>query len=489
MIARLLLPRSEQAGVRLLLTARGLMSAARAAAAVLVPLYLIGRGFTGLRLGLLFALVAAVSAVLSTAIGISADRVGRRPFVVALPLLAAAAGVAYAVGAPVPVLVVAAALGSFGRGAGAGGGNVGPYQPAEQALVAGLVPPRRRDHTFALLASASAAGGLVGGLVAAAPGGYPVGFGLAAGLAALAGLVAVLVPEPAPARRDARPSAPPGSARGRPRWRPRRQPRWHPRWHPRWGRPRWRPGGHPGWHPRWHPRWTLSAASTALLVRLLATNTVNGIAVGLFGPFISYYLHLRFHASAARIGLLFAAVNAATVLTSLTAGWLSRRLGLVRAVTAVRVAQSLLLVPFALAPTFLTAGAVYTLRTVVQRLGLPLRQSYVMGAADPTERASVAALSQLPSQLMAGAAPVASGALFDAGVLELPFLLAGGLQLVGTVLFYLFFRGRPPEGERAGEVGSGQPAPAAPGPPPGVVATGEVRVGDCGHEFPIRGEP
>lgn len=450
MRARFPLPRTEQAGVRLLLTARGLMSAARAAAAVLVPLYLIGRGFTGLRLGLLFALVAAVSALLSTAVGLSADRVGRRPFVVALPLVAAAAGVAYAVAAPVPVLVVAAALGSFGRGAGAGGGNVGPYQPAEQALLAGLVPARRRDHTFGLLTSAAAAGGLVGGLVAAAPGGYPVGFGLAAGLAALAGSVAVLVPECAPARRSTSPPPPPC--------------------------PR-----------RWPPRWTLSAASTALLVRLLATNTVNGAAVGLFGPFISYYLHLRFHASAARIGVLFAVVNAATMLTSLGAGRLSHRLGLVRALTAVRVAQSLLLVPFALSPSFLVAALAYTLRTVVQRLGLPLRQSYVMGAADPTERASVAALSQLPSQLMAGAAPIASGALFDAGVLELPFLLAGGLQLVGTVLFYLFFRGRPPAGE--GEVEVDRPTAAAVREPPGAVAMDKVRVGDCGNEFPIRGEP
>lgn len=159
--------------------------------------------------------------------------------------------------------------------------------------------------------------------------------------------------------------------------------------------------------------------------------------------------------------MLFAVVNAATMLTSLGAGRLSHRLGLglVRALTAVRVAH---------------------------RLGLALRQSDVMGAADPTERASVAALS-LADPVDGWRSTDRRRALFDAGVLELPFLLAGGLQLVGTVLFYLFFRGRPPAGEGEAEVD--QPVAAAVREPPGTVAMDKVRVGDCGNEFPIRGEP
>ena len=132
----LLWPQWIGSNLRIILLARLTMSAARATAGVVTALYLAAEGFSPVALGFLFFAVTAASAAMATVIGLLADRFGRKPFLIAVPLLAALAAVVYALVRDPVVLFVFAAVGAFGRGAGAGGGSVGPYQPAESAFVA-----------------------------------------------------------------------------------------------------------------------------------------------------------------------------------------------------------------------------------------------------------------------------------------------------------------------------------------------------------------
>jgi len=411
----------------IVLTARLSMSTARSIAGVVTALYLEAEGFSGLAIGVLFVVVTVVSAGLSTAVGLLSDRVGRRPFLVLVPLLAGAAAFAYATSRTPAVLFVAAAVGTFGRGAGAGGGTVGPYQPAESALVAESVPPAYRASAFGGLTFASVAGALVGGLLATLAGSRPHARGagalvayrpafLAAGLlAVVAGLLALALPArrgvlaTGPARRQGDPdsSAPagtPGGRRQRVRW-PRRS---------------------------WPALWRLSL-----------TNAVNGLGVGLFGPFVSYWLSRRYGVGPGSIGILFAVVNLASLASALAAAWVGRRLGTVRAIVAVRLLSGALLVPMALAPTFLVASGLFVVRMVAQRMGLPLRQSFAQDLADPSERASVAALSTLPSQVTMAGSQALAGYLFDEVSLAAPMELAAVFQCLNAALYsVLFGRGR-----------------------------------------------
>lgn len=398
----------------IVVVARVLMSASRALAGVIAPVYLVLIGFSALELGALALVVGVSSAVLATAIGLVSDRVGRRPFLVAVPLLAAAGAVVFTLTRSPVVLFMAAATGSFGRGSGAGAGMVGPYQPAEQAFVTEITPARERNTAFGRLAAASSVGALLGAPLAilagqdhhagaAATAAFRGPFLACAALAAAAGLLALALREPS------RPT-------------------------PSDGRGRW---------PRWPRR------SLPLLVRLWATNSVNGLAVGMFGPFITYWFFVRFGVGAGQIGLLYAVINAVSVVSTLGAARLAARWGLVNTVTLVRVVQSLLLVPLVLAPTFLVAGAVYLVRMTVARIGMPLRQSYVLAMADPGERAAVGALSNVPSQAAMAVAPLAAGYLFDEVSLSLPFLLGGVLQLINALMYWGLFHSLSPEEELA----------------------------------------
>jgi sugar phosphate permease len=117
-------------------------------------------------------------------------------------------------------------------------------------------------------------------------------------------------------------------------------------------------------------------------------------------------------------------------------------------VGVVRVLQAVLIIPMVLAPNFLIAGAWYLIRMLVQRIGLPLRQSYVLGLANEDERASVTALSNLPSQAVMAVSPLLTGYLFAEAELAIPFELAAVLQLANAVSFWVFFHDHPPEEER-----------------------------------------
>jgi MFS family permease len=451
------LPGGRDAG--LLLTARVLMSGQRALIGVIAPIYLARRGFSATELGAMFSLVALTSAAMSALIGVVADRVGRKVLVVCVPLLSAAAGVVFALTDLTAALFAAAAIGSFGRGSGAGGGQIGPYQPAEQALLAGMVSSeRRRNALFGLIASASATGGLLGSILAITPLSSPAAGGVdaatyrpaflaAAVLAVLAGVCAIPVRE-ATSRHEVAGQA---SRAG-------------------WWRRRRRPGvGRATASPR-----RLSPASRRLVYRLWATNSVNGAAVGLFGPFITYWLYRRYGAGPAEVGVLYTVGNVLTIATNQLAAPIAARQGTVRTVVVVRAAQALLLPVLAVMPAFAAAGAVYTIRLIVQRIGMSLRQSFVMGAAPPSERARVAAFSQLPTQGISGLSPTLSGYLFAEVSLAAPFVLAGALQLINALLFQHFFgamegqRGAP--GSRRRDAAAA-PAGADPSPLPGTAGS------------------
>ncbi|MGH9087883.1 MAG: MFS transporter [Acidimicrobiales bacterium] len=433
-LRRALRPEWSNRNFDVLTGARVAMSVGRALAGIVTPIYLALEGFDALELSYYVLVVALVTAILSSSIGLGADRLGRRPFLVATPLLTAAAGVVFAVTGSHPALFVLGAVGSFGRGAGAGAGAVGPYQPAESAFATDAVRPEARNAAFGRLAFGSSAGALIGGLLAllvptsrvgavAATGVFRPAFLAIAAVSAVAGLTALLLVEPDRPRR---------AGGGPPRRRALRLPR----------RSRW------------------------LLHRLWVTNGVNGIGIGMFGPFVTYWFYRRFGAGPGEIGVLFAVINAATMASTLTAAGLARRWGLVRTLTAVRLAQAALLVPMALAPSFAAAGAVYLVRMLVQRVGLPLRQSYVVGLADPEERAAVAALSNLPAQLTMAGSPLATGVLFEEVSLSLPFEISAVFQLANAAMFWAFFRRHAPEEERSGRSGGGEARPAGSGEGP-----------------------
>lgn len=405
--------------LRWLMTGRFLRSYATSYLTVVFPLYLVARHEPSSTIGLVLAAGSIMAAGMTAAVGVGGDHFGRKPMLVALGVLGAGAALVLALPVPLVVVMVASGLGGIGRGGSAGsGGAWGPFFPAEQPLLAASVPAERRTGAFGRLGFVGVLGATLGSLTAALPrllqsdgaslmDGYRLLFVVAAVVSAGVAASSLLLVEPARA-------APTG-----------------------------------GTNPL-----ASHLTTRALVGRLGVTNALNGFGLGFVGPLLTYWFYVRFHAGAAEVGLLYTAVNVASAVPFLGAARLTRRLGSVQTVVVTRGASVVVLLGMAVAPDLAVAGALLALRMVLNSLGLPARQSYVMAQADEGRRGTVAAMSQLPSVITSSVSPAVAGALI--GVFQdVPIVGAAVFMGANTVAYHLSFRHAPPADE-TGEAGGSQ---------------------------------
>ncbi|HVX40024.1 MAG TPA: MFS transporter, partial [Gemmatimonadaceae bacterium] len=195
----------------------------------------------------------------------------------------------------------------------------------------------------------------------------------------------------------------------------------------------------------------LHASTKRVLWRFAITNATNGLAVGMLGPVLVYWFHVRFGASAAQLGTLYFAANVLSAPSNLGAARVARRFGTVRAVVGLRVIAVILMAVMALVPTYAMAGGLFLLRTMINTMANPMRQSFLMGIVDPADRSTAAGLSNLPLQVLSSIGPTIAGQLIQSVWVSLPLELAAGLQAINAALYHAFFhRMRLPE-ERIAE--------------------------------------
>jgi MFS family permease len=417
--------------LRWLYLGRGFRSFITAFLTVAFPLYLAVSGYSAAQIGLALGISGFVTVALVALVGLAGDRYGRRNVMLGLALLSLLGCVSMVISVAFVPVVLASGLGGVGKGGGAGsGGSWGPVFPAEQPLVADSVGPTGRTRAFGVLSFVGVMAGAAGSLVAALPallhddgwtwaGSYHILFVLAAFLSLV--MFAVMVPI-----REQRDTASVAASAV-------------------------------GAEPRAASAQPISTKK--LLSRLGLTNALNGLGFGFLGPLLTYWFYRRFGVGPAQLGVLYTVVNLASAFPYLWSSRLTARLGAVRTVTVTRAISVLIMLLMAFTPSFLVAGLLFTVRMVFNSLGMPARQSFVMGVSDRRYRSRISAFSQLPSQLTAMISPVVGGALLDA-VIDIPIFGASFFMGCNLVAYYFAFRNtRPPEEQnRADPRATGAPA-------------------------------
>jgi MFS family permease len=391
---------------------------------IILPLYLVALGYGAVALGTLLAFSAIVAAAVSMAVGVAADRVGRKNCLIAISVMLGAGGIGFGLARSFTWLVIFAAIGSIGRGGALAGGAWGPFYPAVQALVAEHSNDYDRTRVFGAFSFVGVAAAALGTLLAGLPSAlehaasvpqivtYRALFILAGALGLTMALAAVPLSESRgslPRVESAAPTSLPPDPEA----------------------------------PR---RLGLSHASWRLVVRFMITNATNGLAVGMLGPIVVYWFYRRFGVSSAQLAEVFFALNLISALPYLLAGRIALTLGSVRAVVLTRAVSSVLLVVVVVMPTFLWAAAIYGIRMLFNILSIPVRQSYLMGVIPPRERSSASGFANFPSQVMSAVGPYAAGLFMQHLYLSLPLEFAAAMQGLNTFLYWLFFRNvLPPE--------------------------------------------
>ena len=382
--------------------------------AVLIAIYLDAIGLSAPRIGFLlgFSLVGGVA--LSSLVVVAGPAMSRRHWFASMALITGLSGVMLVATDNFLLLTVGSFFGAYA----ASGMHHGPIVQLEQAGLAEIATPEQRTKSFSYLSVFSSGGRALGALMA--------------GLATL--LIRVFDLEPVDAYRItiglyvvfnlaaavmymALSSAVESDMVG---------------------------GG----------RFTnpLKTRSRGRILGISGLFGIDSMAGGMVSDaFVSFWLFTHFGANEGTIGAVLVVAQLWNLGSIWAAPYVARRIGLLNTMVWTQIGANLLLIAFALAPTFPIAIGVFILRELFNEMDVPTRQSYVMAIVPSDERVTMAGANNLGRTTFRMPSTSFTGLLWSNSVTAAPFLIAASAKLVYDVAVYAAFRGvKPPEEDLRG---------------------------------------
>jgi len=174
--------------------------------------------------------------------------------------------------------------------------------------------------------------------------------------------------------------------------------------------------------------------------RLAALFAVDAFAGGfIVQTFMVFWFGRQFGADAELMGLVFFGVGLLQAGSSVAAGWLGARIGLLNTMVFTHLPSNVLLALIAFAPTLGVAILLLLGRSVLSQMDVPARQAYVAALVDPAERTAAAGYTNAARHVVRPAGPALASVSMAMGA-GLPFLVAGGLKAVYDIALYFTFR-------------------------------------------------
>jgi MFS family permease len=371
---------------RLLIAGQGVRAAGYGFTAVLLGAVLAARGLTPLEVGAVLTALIAGTAVASVAVGLFADRIGRRRCYALFFAGLAVAGLLVALGIPWWALLIVAVTGTLSTDII----DNGPATTLEQAMLA--AEDAGTAGVYGRYNMVGAAAGALGALAVTLP-------GLAGASAAPhSWLFAALVPvgvagvllaswlSPSTEAEQASSASPGATLRAK------------------------------------------LGPSRQVVHRLAGLFAVDAAGSGLVTTgFLSYFFTERYHTSVAALGWLFFAVSVVQAVSVAFAPALARRYGLVATMVGTHLPSNILLASIAFAPSFPIAAALLLARTTLSQMDVPTRQALVMTVVSPEERTGASAVTNAARYTVRPIGPLVAGAAQQIA-LGAPLLIAGAVK-------------------------------------------------------------
>lgn len=364
----------------------------------MIGLYLERDGLSPPLIGLTLGIGLAASSITGLGSVALARRFGRRSALAVIGLLMAVTGFDLALSTQPALLLLAGVTGMLG----AASVDLGPFAPLEQAALAEVVAPEKRNLAFGRY---SLSGGLFN-----AVGGLAVGASLVSGrtfflLYALIGLATAVPPLLMSERVEVD-----------------------------------LPGG------------VLAPlknqASLRVFSSLAALFALDSFAGGFVAnAVIAYWLHVRFGAGPQLLGPVFAGAALLQAASYEISGRLSGRIGLINTMVLTHLPSNLLLLCVAFSPTVTWAIALLLARFLLSQMDVPARQAYIVSIVPAADRAAAVALTGAVRGVAQAFGPTLAGIAIGAAAFGLPFYAGGGLKIVYDLALFAGFRNRPAEHE------------------------------------------
>jgi len=383
--------------VRLIFSIQAVRAFLYGFSSIIVGASLAASGLSDATVGIVFTAMLLGMAISSIAVGRWGEAIGRRRTYVGLLVVMGVAGAVFALTGFVPLLIVAALTGTLSTDPN----ESGPITTVEQSMLASA-PAAERSRVYGRYNAVAYLAGAAGALAAGGPSALrnilpglppdqrwlllmPVGAAVCAVLAVRLSRTVEVDPTVPIAQR--------------------------------------------GLH-----------RSKSVVQRLAALFALDAFAGGfIVGSFIVFWFGRQFGAGPELMGLVFFGVGLLQAGSSVAAGWLGARIGLLNTMVFTHLPSNLLLALIPFAPTLGLAIGMLLARSALSQMDVPARQAYVAALVDPAERTAAAGYTNAARHVVRPAGPALASASM-AMAAGIPFLVAGGLKAVYDVVLYFTFR-------------------------------------------------
>lgn len=155
---------------------------------------------------------------------------------------------------------------------------------------------------------------------------------------------------------------------------------------------------------------------------------------------IAYWFFKTYNLEPATLGSIIFGANILAGLSSLGAYALAHRYGLIKTMVYTHLPSNIFLILVPFMPTLSLAVTMLFLRFSLSQMDVPTRQSYLMAVVDENERSSAAGIAGVARTIGSSLSPIIAGPLLaSATLMNVPFILAGGLKIVYDCCLYVGF--------------------------------------------------
>jgi MFS family permease len=194
--------------------------------------------------------------------------------------------------------------------------------------------------------------------------------------------------------------------------------------------------------------WRDHAARDAT-IRFLATDGLLRLGGNMIVPFFSVYFVKELGASEAWYGTLRVIERTVEVVAMLGVAPIAARLGPVATIAWTQALSVPMLLGLGFAPGLMVASAVFLVRGTLMEMTVPLRDNFMMDRLPTGARATGSAAVMLSGYALAFIGVRVGGALNEAGLRHVAYIVTAILYVGGAIAFARLFRG-PAEGSRTG---------------------------------------
>lgn len=184
----------------------------------------------------------------------------------------------------------------------------------------------------------------------------------------------------------------------------------------------------------------LFSGRRTFVLKITLCSLIIGFGAGVIVPYFNVYFSQVLHATAAQIGIMFSVGELSMGIASLVLPFIVRKFGKVGSLVLTQFLSIPFLLLIMVSTTLFSAFFGFFMRRTLMNLAHPAEKNFYMGEIPEHERGKANSIYQFGSTIFRAVGSDIGGYLLATGNFSHAFQITAFMYVVGTALFYVFFR-------------------------------------------------